>query len=146
VKGAKRLAFIITSFAARYLGIIGFMLAQPNVDLNFWKKHLGHVPDEVWDVADQLETLVLADNDLVELPDRIATLTRLRMLDLGHNALTMLPLELGALVELSHFLYLHDNQLTTLPDSLRSLTKLRYLNLSENRFETLPARCARWWV
>jgi hypothetical protein len=63
-----------------YGEMIGFMSTHPNVDLNFWKKHLGHVPDEVWYVADELETLVLADNDLVELPDRIGTLTRLRML------------------------------------------------------------------
>jgi len=35
--------------------------------LNLWKQHLGRVPESVWDQTD-LETLVLADNSLSEVP------------------------------------------------------------------------------
>lgn len=118
--------------------IMASMLGQFERNLNLWKKHLGHVPDSVWDFADGLETLVLADNDLADISERIGELRGLRMLDLGHNLLTDLPSNLGELVQLSDFLYLHDNQLATLPQSLQNLTKLRYLNLSENRFQVLP--------
>ena len=62
------------------------------MNLNLWRKHLGQVPDEVWELADQLETLVLADNGLTVIPARIGTLTHLRMLDLGHNGISALPI------------------------------------------------------
>jgi len=105
--------------------------------LNLWKKRLGSVPDWVWERTD-LETLVLADNDLLEISNRIGCLKSLRMLDLGHNRLTQVPDALGDLDRLSDFLFLHDNQLTLLPSSLAKLTKLRYLNISENAFEAWP--------
>jgi hypothetical protein len=67
------------------------MLKPFERNLNLWKKHLGHVPDSVWCFADQLETLVLADNDLADISERIGELRArgLRMLDLGHNLLTV---------------------------------------------------------
>src|SRR5690242_18039339 len=105
--------------------------------LNLWKRRLGRVPESVWQQI-ELETLVLADNDLTEVSARIGRLKRLRMLDLGHNALRSVPESLGNLDALSGFLYLHDNQLTSLPPSLASLKRLRYLNIGENGFETLP--------
>lgn len=58
-----------------------------SVHLNLWKKQLGAVPESVWD-RHELESLVLADNGLVEISERVGELKRLRMLDLGHNALT----------------------------------------------------------
>jgi Leucine-rich repeat (LRR) protein len=57
--------------------------------LNLWKRGLGQVPDSVWDQA-ELETLVLADNGLTEVSERIGRLKQLRMLDLGHNQLRSL--------------------------------------------------------
>lgn len=53
------------------------------------------------------------------------------MLDLGHNQLAQLPMEIRELVGLSDFLYLHDNRLDSLPSSLEQLLNLRYLNISE---------------
>lgn len=105
--------------------------------LSLWKKRLGVVPDEVW-LRTDLQTLVLADNELTEVSDRIGELSQLRMLDLGHNRLSKLPISLGHLEGLSDFLYLHHNQLTQLPDSLSCLQRLRYLNISENAFEVFP--------
>ncbi len=60
------------------------------VHLNFWKQRLGTVPDSVWDQTD-LETLVLADNELQEVSEQIGRLKKLRMLDLGHNRLVRVP-------------------------------------------------------
>ncbi|MGB6942175.1 MAG: leucine-rich repeat domain-containing protein [Bryobacteraceae bacterium] len=111
--------------------------ALSSKNLSLWKKHLGHVPEWVWQRTG-LETLVLADNDLPELSDQIGSLKNLRMLDLGHNRLTSVPDALATLDGLTDFLYLHDNQLTSLPQSLAALTKLRYLNISGNSFEALP--------
>lgn len=91
----------------------------------------------VWEQVD-LETLVLADNDLTEVSTKIGNLKCLRMLDLGHNTLQSLPESLGDLEALSDFLYLHDNRLTSLTRSLARLKQLRYLNISEDAFEALP--------
>jgi hypothetical protein len=85
-----------------------------------------------------LETLVLADNGLTEISERVGDLRKLRMLDLGHNKLRQIPPSLGHLDQLSDFLYLHDNQLSTLPPPLGRLDRLRYLNISENAFDALP--------
>src|ERR1039458_10113811 len=86
-------------------------------DLNLWKKHLGQVPQSVWNQT-ELETLVLADNDLSEVSEQIGRLRKLRMLDLGHNQLTRVPDALADLDGLTDFLYLHDNRLTSLPAPL----------------------------
>ncbi len=111
---------------------------RSTVNLNLWKKQLGHVPDSVWQQTD-LETLVLADNNLSEISGQIVRLKKLRMLDLGHNQLTQLPYEIGDLPNLTDFLYLHDNhRLTSPPSSFENLTRLRYLNISENAFEVFP--------
>jgi Leucine-rich repeat (LRR) protein len=83
-----------------------------------WKKRLGHVPESVW-AQTELETLVLADNELSVVSERIGSLKMLRMLDLGHNKLTRVPDALGDLGALTGFLYLHDNQLSSLPMSLQ---------------------------
>ena len=64
------------------------------VELNLWKKRLGHVPDWVWERT-EVETLILADNGLTEISERIGRLQRLRTLDLGHNQLSQLPDTLG---------------------------------------------------
>ena len=110
---------------------------EPGPHLSLWKQKLGVVPDEVW-LRTDLQTLVLADNDLTEISERVGDLASLRMLDLGHNRLSDLPAGLGRLEDLSDFLYLHDNRLTKLPDTLRGLQRLRYLNISENAFEIFP--------
>lgn len=99
--------------------------------LNLWKKQLGQVPDAVWEQT-QLETLVLAENELTNVSEHVGRLKKLRMLDLGHNLLTWLPDSLGDLDGLTDFLYLHDNRLASLPSSLERLRRLHYLNISEN--------------
>ena len=82
-----------------------------SVELDLWKKRLGQVPDWVWERT-ELETLILADNELTEISGGIGRLQKLRTLDLGHNRLSHLPDALGDLTGMSDFLYLHDNRLT----------------------------------
>src|SRR3974390_1197620 len=113
-------------------------MANPSTPhINLWKKQLGTVPESVWE-HENTETLVLADNGLREVSEKIGQLKKLRMLDLGHNQLGSVPDALGDLIGLTDFLYLHDNRLSGLPPSLARLTLLRYLNLSENQFQQLP--------
>jgi Leucine-rich repeat (LRR) protein len=66
---------------------MAIMQENSDVDLNLWKRSLGCVPDWVWQRT-ELETLILADNGVREISERIGGLQRLRMLDLGHNELT----------------------------------------------------------
>ncbi|SFK86490.1 hypothetical protein [Streptomyces pini] len=77
--------------------------------------------------------LILADNALTDLPPRIGRLRRLRTLDLGHNALTSPPEEVGELTGLDGCLHLHDNRLRTVPPWLgRELPALEKLDLRWN--------------
>ena len=113
------------------------MATPAGVHINLWKKQLGSVPDSVWEREDA-ETLVLADNGLREVSEKIGRLKKLRMLDLGHNKLKNVPEARGDLAGLTDFLYLHGNELSALPSSLSRLSRLRYLNISENQFQELP--------
>jgi Leucine-rich repeat (LRR) protein len=79
------------------------MPSSSSSNLNLWRKQLGHIPDSVWQQS-ELETLILADNNLSELSGKIGHLKMLRMLDLGHNELTQLPDEIGGLPNLTNFL------------------------------------------
>jgi Leucine-rich repeat (LRR) protein len=58
--------------------------------VNLWRHDLHEVPESVWLDSD-VETLNLAENQIRWLPDRFATFTRLRILDLGHNKLDNIP-------------------------------------------------------
>ncbi len=54
------------------------MAVDPDRHLNLWKKRLGSVPEEIW-LRTELETLVLADNDLTEIAAGIGRLKKLRI-------------------------------------------------------------------
>jgi hypothetical protein len=85
------------------------------------RTHRVVVAETVWERT-ELEGLVLADNELAEVYERIARLVQLRMLDLGHNRLTRLPDSLDNLEGLTDFHYLHDNPWSLLPPTLEKLT------------------------
>ena len=82
----------------------------------------------------EIERLYTCELGLERVPEWYGSLTALRTLDLGHNALVAVP-DLSALTRLE-ILYLHDNALVELPALPSSLT---YLNVGENPLAGLPA-------
>jgi Leucine-rich repeat (LRR) protein len=89
-------------------------------------------------LAINVTTLNLNDNQLTTLPDSIGNLTNLEKLILDNNQLTTLPNSIGNLTNLET-LFLDNNQLTTtLPDSIENLTNLEDLYLDNNQLTILP--------
>jgi Leucine-rich repeat (LRR) protein len=84
-----------------------------------------------------LETLLLNDNRLVEVPKSIDKCSELTVLDLANNQLASLSDELAALSSL-RTLVLHHNLVRSLPEAVGNLASLQELELSSNRLLTLP--------
>jgi hypothetical protein len=80
--------------------------------------------------------LVLSNNQLLRLNPDIKFLDKLELLDLRHNQLRRVPVELEELVLLKALL-LGDNKLTTYPGNVYKLSHLETLDLSRNRFESV---------
>ena len=82
-------------------------------------------------------TLKLNDLGLERLPDSLASLTKLKHLNLSRNRLTGLPKSIGALRSLE-LLDLENNRLFSLSPELRALTALIELALSDNQDLSVP--------
>ena len=89
-----------------------------------------------------LTELDLGHNQLTTLPIEICRLINLTGLDLGINRLTTLPIGICKLINLT-YLYLDNNRFTTLPVEICRLTKLTELSLGGNRLTTLPVEICR---
>ncbi len=86
-----------------------------------------------------LEELNLNDNKLSGLPDRLAALKNLHILNLGNNPLNFIPYILQELHGLKQ-LYLYQTDLSLLQDWICSLTELELLDISGNNLAKLPDR------
>ncbi|MBD2533862.1 leucine-rich repeat domain-containing protein [Nostoc flagelliforme FACHB-838] len=75
--------------------------------------------------------------ELTEIPEAIASLTQLQVLNLGNNQLSQLPEAIASLTQLQ-VLFLYSNQLNILPEVITYLTHLRTLSLSNNKLTHLP--------
>ncbi|KAJ9533755.1 hypothetical protein QJQ45_026788 [Haematococcus lacustris] len=85
-----------------------------------------------------LQRLVLSSNALSSFPGGIvAALTSLKILNLDHNQLQVLPAELCQLARLEK-LYASHNNLQELPSMLDQLPKLQVLVVSHNQLTQLP--------
>lgn len=81
--------------------------------------------------------LDLSGCGLVEIPESIVQLSKLRKLDLSKNLLTEVPEYLSKLSQLEH-LNLSSNLLLSLPESICKLTKLLFLDCLRNNLQELP--------
>ena len=62
------------------------------------------------------------------MPPEIASLSKLRILELNRNLITALPPQIGQLVNLEK-IELWDNEIDTVPDEIKNLKKLKILEL-----------------
>ena len=105
------------------------ILKLPSLGLSAW-------PEEIFDLADTLEVLDLGDNALTRLPDDLGRLSRLRVLFASGNPFERLPPALGDCAALEQLGFrgcgLRDVPAEALPP------RLRWLTLTDNAVERLP--------
>ena len=98
---------------------------------------LGEVPDEVFGLAETLEVLDLGNNALTRLPDDLGRLTRLKVLFASGNRFDRLPPVLGACLELSQIGFRNCGLREVPAEALPP--RLRWLTLTDNALEALPS-------
>lgn len=64
----------------------------------------------------------------------------MQCLELSHNQLSVLPIDVACMASSLEELHLHHNKLDTVPAELAKLTRLRVLRLEGNRITELPAQ------
>jgi Leucine-rich repeat (LRR) protein len=109
-------------------------LGALELDLSYMT--LSEVPEALASLT-KLQQLDLSNNRLTKLSESIVSLTQLQQLDISRNQLRELPESIAFLTQLQQ-LNLFNNQITKLPNSIASLTKLQVLNLSHNQITELP--------
>ncbi|XP_028549169.1 putative disease resistance protein RGA1 [Dendrobium catenatum] len=82
-------------------------------------------------IADQgaLRTLLASSSDLLLDDERLRRLSHLRVLDISHTQIQILPDSIGKLVHL-RYLNLNHTHITTIPKSIEQLTNLQFLDIS----------------
>ncbi|UPR03998.1 patatin-like phospholipase [Chloropicon primus] len=99
---------------------------------------IGVFPESLGELGQQLRSLNLSQNKLVELPNKVVRkLIKLEVLIASHNALTALPASLSTLMMLET-LNLEDNRLTTIICPFNKLIRLKRLLLKGNSLLYLP--------
>ena len=88
-----------------------------------------------------LKVLSLGGNLLTSIPLELFDLTNLQSLYLGGNQISEIPHDIRKLINLK-VLYLGGNQLTSIPNEVGNLVELQALSLCENRLRTLPSSIA----
>jgi hypothetical protein len=97
---------------------------------------LKEFPSEIFALSDTLEVLDLGFNALSSLPNDLGRLRRLRVLFCSGNHFERLPPALGDCVALSQIGFRGTGMREIPPEALPRL--LRWLTLTDNRIETLP--------
>ena len=107
------------------------------IELDLRIMGLTELPEAIASLT-KLQTLNLANNELTELPEAIASLTKLQTLNLWGNRLTEFPEAITSLTQLQS-LDLSRNQLMEIPEvRISQLTQLQYLNIYYNKLTGLP--------
>ncbi|XP_054807049.1 plant intracellular Ras-group-related LRR protein 7-like isoform X3 [Prosopis cineraria] len=94
-------------------------------------------PDEILDLDRSIHTLDLTHNRIADIPLEMGKLINLRRLVLADNLIESLSVHLGKLQSLK-IMILDGNRITSLPDELGQLVKLEQLSISRNLLTCLP--------
>ena len=98
---------------------------------------LQEIPAQIYDLGDAVEMLNLGGNQLSDLPDSIARLTKLRILFFAQNNFRYIPRILGTLSSL-YMLSFKSNHIETIhPEALSP--SVGWLILTDNHITELPA-------
>lgn len=98
---------------------------------------LSHFPEEIFELADTLETLDLSRNELSELPPHFGRLKKLKIFFCSENPFTILP-EVLADCPLLDIVGFKSNKIETIP--VKALNpNIRWLILTNNNIAALPA-------
>ncbi|XP_050881925.1 plant intracellular Ras-group-related LRR protein 7 isoform X1 [Lathyrus oleraceus] len=95
-------------------------------------------PDEIIDLDRSVRTLDLTHNRIADIPLEISKLINMQRLVLTDNIIERLPVNLGKLQSLK-LMNLDGNRITSLPDELGQLVRLERLSISGNLLTSLPA-------
>ncbi|XP_022814755.1 leucine-rich repeat-containing protein 40-like [Spodoptera litura] len=104
--------------------------------VDFSKNKLTEVPRGLVQVSDTLSSLVLASNNLSNIPADINRCRHLQYLDLGKNLLMELPPALGDLKNLRE-LVISNNKFTKIPRCVYELDNLEILLAAENKIDEI---------
>lgn len=120
-------------------------------------------PKEIFNLADTLEILDLSQNQLSNLPQEFACLSKLKIAFFSDNNFTELPAVLGkckslemigfksnqiktisdeSLPEITRWLILTNNRIEVIPSSIGKCYRLQKLALAGNQIKALPAEMA----
>ncbi|XP_077211439.1 leucine-rich repeat (LRR) family protein [Tasmannia lanceolata] len=94
-------------------------------------------PREVLELDRSVRTLDLTHNKIVDIPVEVSKLVNLQRLIFAENLIERLPMNMGKLQSLK-VLTLDGNQITTLSDELGLLVRLERLSISGNLLTSLP--------
>jgi GTPase SAR1 family protein len=84
-----------------------------------------------------LRVIDLRHNSLKSLPVEVFNLLNLERLDVSENSIEVIPPEIGQLKKLQIF-YASQNQLEALPQEIGNAVQLRDIDISENKIRKLP--------
>ncbi|BBM86596.1 leucine-rich repeat domain-containing protein [Candidatus Uabimicrobium amorphum] len=104
--------------------------------LDLSHQELLQIPQYVFSLT-KLKALDLSYNSLSSIPPQIGVLSNLEGLNVSRNYLQTLPQEIDKLSNL-RVLWLVANKMKEFPQSICALKKLQYLNISNNTVQTLP--------
>jgi internalin A len=103
---------------------------------------LGKLDNGKWEQVDGKMVPPVITNQLKALPQELAALENLRLLDLSGNPLTVIPTSVLELQKLTSLIVVRVN-LSEIPDSIAQLTNLTELHLSGNQLSELPESIAQ---
>lgn len=105
--------------------------------LELSNNYIKKLPDNFFECLPTLTTLLLNNNQLIELPQGLNLVTKLQTLNLNNNALKVLPDVIGELVHL-RTLNVSNNRLNHLSNNLATCIKLENLYLRGNELKSIP--------